>query len=207
MREQIAQHGVIRRASRQPTNTQPSPDDDFEDDYAPSTPRSVIRYPLGKPYTFQRGNQRIVVHPEQPKRRVHWSVFWGLGMICAISILVAGSHVMALWSEHQLDATYGMPRTYQVDEVVGADDSVAHPTHFTFLNLNGRIEIIEIPPDASHSRIYSGPLLVSDGGNQTPVTADFEDINHDGKMDMVVHIGDKSITYLNDGTGLFKPQT
>ena len=87
MREQIAQHRVIQRASRQPTNTQPPPDDDddFDDDnYATSTPRSAIRYPLGRPYTYQQGNRRIVVHPAPPPRRFHWAVFWGLGMIFAI---------------------------------------------------------------------------------------------------------------------------
>jgi len=30
-------------------------------------------------------------------------------------------------------------------------------------------------------------------------------VNGDGKVDMIVHIGDKQIIYLNDGTQ-FKPQ-
>jgi hypothetical protein len=127
-------------------------------------------------------------------------------MICAVGLLIAASHVMAWWNDHQLDSTYGYPRTYQVNEVVGDGDSAKHPTHFIFLNLNGRIEIVEIPPDASHSRIYSGPTLYSDSADQTPVTADFADVNGDGKVDMTVHIGDQSIVYLNDGTGQFKPQ-
>src|SRR6266481_6472822 len=152
MREQIARHQVIQRASRQPTNTQPPPDDDedFDDDtYATSMPRSAIRYPLGRPYTYQQGNRRIVVHPEPPPRRFHWSVFWSLGIMFAISVLFVGSHVMAWWSDYQLNNAYGMPRTYQIDEVVGDGDSAKHPTHFIFLNLSGRVEIIEIPPDAS----------------------------------------------------------
>ena len=98
-----------------------------------------------------------------------------------------------------------MPRTYQVDEVVGDGDSIAHPTHFIFLNLNGRVEIIEIPPDASRARIYSGPTLYTDNASQTPVTAEFEDVDHDGRIDMIVHIGDQKIVYINDGTE-FKPQ-
>ncbi len=203
MREQIANH-TIQRASRQHVPPpQEEPDDD--DEYTTSTPRSAIRYPLGRPYTYQQGNRRIVVHPAPPPRRFHWSVFWGLGIIFTIVVLVGGSRVMDWWNDHQLDATYGMPRTYQVNEVVGNGDSAKHPTHFIFINLSGRVEIIEIPPDASRSRIYSGPTLYTDGADQTPVTADFQDVNGDGKVDMTVHIGDQSIVYLNDGTQ-FKPQ-
>ena len=78
--EQVAQHRVIQRASRQPTatNVPQDDDDDYEDTYAVGMPRSAIRYPLGRPYVYQQGNRRIVFHPEPPpKQRVHWSVFWG----------------------------------------------------------------------------------------------------------------------------------
>ena len=40
---------------------------------------------------------------------------------------------------------------------------------------------------------------------QTPVTLEFYDVNGDGKVDMIVHVGDQKIVYLNDGTQ-FKPQ-
>jgi hypothetical protein len=206
MREQIANHR-IQRASRQPIQTNvPPPDEDYDNDaYTQSMPRSAIRYPLGRPYVYQQGNRRIVVHPEPPPRRFHWSIFWGLGIVFAIGVLFVGSHVVQWWNDHQLDATYGMPRTYQVDEVVGDGDSAKHPTHFIFLNLNGRVEIIELPPDPSKAKIYSGPTLYADNAAQTPVTADFEDVDGDGRVDMIVHIGDQSITYINDGTE-FKQQ-
>lgn len=163
MREQIANHR-IQRASRQPIQTNvPPPDEDYDNDaYTQSMPRSAIRYPLGRPYVYQQGNRRIVVHPEPPPRRFHWSIFWGLGIVFAIGVLFVGSHVVQWWNDHQLDATYGMPRTYQVDEVVGDGDSAKHPTHFIFLNLNGRVEIIELPPNPSKAKIYSGPTLYTD---------------------------------------------
>jgi len=56
-----------------------------------------------------------------------------------------------------------------------------------------------------HARIYSGPTLFSDNGDSIPVTLEFSDVNGDGKIDMIVHIGDQKIVYLNDGTQ-FKPQ-
>ncbi len=101
---------------------------------------------------------------------------------------------------------YGNPLTYQTDQVVGHADATDHPTHFVAINLNSRVTIIEIPGgDASKARIYSGPTLYSDNGNSIPVTLEFKDVNNDGKVDMIVHIGDKQIIYLNDGTQ-FKPQ-
>ena len=84
-----------------------------------------------------------------------------------------------------------MPRTYQV---VGHGDSAAHPTHFIAVNLHAKIIIIEIPGgDSSHARIYSGPTLFSDNGHTIPVTLEFSDVNGDGKIDMVVHIGTQRI--------------
>ncbi len=90
--------------------------------------------------------------------------------------------------------------------ILGIGDSTGHPTHFVAINLNARITIIEIQGgDSSHARIYSGPTLFSDNGDSIPVTLEFKDVNSDGKVDMIVHIGDQKIVYLNDGTQ-FKPQ-
>jgi len=178
------------------------PDD--EDDYTASVPRSAIRYPIGRPYTFTQGNRRIVLHPEPPpiKHRVHWMVYMGLGMMFMLTLYVGFQMLGNWWDNH----VYGNPLTYQTDQVVGHGDSTDHPTHFVAINLNSRITIIEIPGgDTSHARIYSGPTLYSDNGDSIPVTLEFKDVNGDGKVDMIVHIGDKRIIYLNDGTE-FKPQ-
>jgi hypothetical protein len=205
MREQIANH-TIQRASRQYT---PPPQDeaDEDDDYTTSMPRSAIRYPLGRPYTYQQGNRRIVVHPEPPpKQRRHWLVYVGVGMIAMLALWVGFQMLGYWWTEHQLDAAYGFPRTYQVDAVVGHDDSAAHPTHFIFLNLKGRVVIVELPGgNVAHARIYNGPAIIGGNPAQTPVTAEFQDVNGDGKMDMIVDIGTQQFTYINDGTQ-FTPQ-
>ena len=207
MREQIAQHRVIQRASRQPvtTNVPADDDEDFADDsYALNMPRSAIRYPLGRPYTYQQGNRRIVFHPEPPpKQHTHWLVYIGIGMI---ALWVGLQMLGTWWSAHQLDATYGSPRTYQVDEVVGHADSTDHPTHFMFLNLKGRVVIVELPGgNVAHARIYNGPAIIGDNPAQIPVTAEFQDVNGDGKIDMLVSVGTQQFTYINDGAQ-FKPQ-
>jgi hypothetical protein len=180
-----------------------------EDDayYETRLPTSARRYTQPRQHVIQRGNKRIVIHNEPPPRRnIHWSFILGLGMLTMLGLWVGSSALLNWWSNHQLDSTYGMPRTYQTDQVVGHSDSTDHPTHFIAVNLNARITIIEIPGgDSSHARIYSGPTLFSDSGDTIPVTLEFYDMNGDGKVDMIVHVGDQKFIYLNDGTQ-FKPQ-
>lgn len=168
---------------------------------------STVRYQQPRQQVIQRGNKRIVIHNEPPPtRRLHWSLILGVGMILMLALWVLGSYALSWWQNHQLDSTYGMPRTYQTDQVVGHSDSTDHPTHFIAINLNSHIAIIEIPGgNNQHARMYSGPTLYSDNGDQTPVTLEFYDVNGDGKVDMIVHVGDQKIVYLNDGTQ-FKPQ-
>jgi hypothetical protein len=168
---------------------------------------SSVRYTYPRQQVIQRGNKRIVIHNEPPPRRnLHWSFILGVGMILMLALWVLGSYALSWWNNHQLDSTYGMPRTYQTDQVVGHSDSTGHPTHFVAINLNAHIIIIEIPGgDSQHARIYSGPTLFSDNGDTIPVTLEFYDVNGDGKVDMIVHVGDQKIVYLNDGTQ-FKPQ-
>ena len=179
-----------------------------DDTYYTQRPHSsAVRYTQPRQQVIQRGNKRIVIHNEPPPRRnLHWSFILGVGMLLMLALWILGSYALSWWQNHQLDSTYGKPRTYQTDQVVGHGDSTSHPTHFIAVNLNARITIIEIPGgDSQHARIYSGPTLFSDNGDTIPVTLEFYDVNGDGKVDMIVHVGDQKIVYLNDGTQ-FKPQ-
>src|SRR6266699_7190448 len=73
---------------------------------------------------IQQGNKRLVIHNEPPpKRQLHWSLILGVGMILMLALWVLGSNALAWWQNHQLDSTFGMPRTYQTDQVVGHTDS------------------------------------------------------------------------------------
>lgn len=194
------------------TQAAPAQPDIEEDDgyYLPSTiGRSAIRYrTTAGDEIIQQGNRRLHIHYEQPPKRqgVHWLLFVGVGMAVALLLWVGLSAGVNWWSNHQLDTQYGNPRTWQTDEVVGHGDSSTHPTHFIFLNLNAHVVIIEIPGgDVSHARIYSGPQLFGDNAASLPVTGEFKDANGDGRVDMIVHVGDQRIVYLNDGTE-FKPK-
>ena len=90
---------------------------------------------------------------------------------------------------------------------MGHADSVAHPSHFIALNLNGHIDVIELPGgDATHARIYTGPQLFGDNAMLTPVTLSFKDVNGDGKPDLLLHVQDQTIVFLNDGTQFKTPK-
>ncbi len=76
--------------------------------------------------------------------------------------------------------------------------------HYIFLNLNGTVEIIELPHgDSVHARMYKGPRLFSANAPLIPVTGKFRNVN--GKVEVLVHIQNQVIPYINDGTQ-FKPQ-
>lgn len=127
------------------------------------------------------------------------AIILGMAMMALLAFTI--SSVGSWWQMRQQDITYGRPRTFQVDTVVGHNDSATNPSHFIFLNLNRHVIIIEMPGgDSSKARIYNGPTLFGDGQDLTPVTAEFKDVNGDGKPDMVVHIQDQTLVYLNNGT-------
>jgi hypothetical protein len=129
-----------------------------------------------------------------------------VGVVLTIVLFMSLSALGSWWHNYQEDIQYGRPRTSQLDAVVGHGDSATHKTHFIFLNLNRHVEIIEIPGgDATRTRIFLGPVLFGDGQDLTPVTGEIRDVNGDGKPDLILHIQDEQIVFLNDGT-TFKPQ-
>lgn len=176
--------------------------DDF---YQPRQPLSSRRYQ----YTdtkgtqiIQQGNRRLVIHHEQPpkKRKHHALLYVGIGMTIMVLSWIGLQLLGNWWTNYQLNSTYEYPRIYQAVEVVGHDDSTDHPTTFIFENLKRQVLIIEFPGgDYTKARIYKGPYLYSDNADQVPVTAEFQDVNGDGKVDLILHIGDQRIVFLNDG--------
>ncbi len=186
---------------------------------------SAIRYTTEGHPVLQQGSRRYILHTEPPRRAArqlppprivgylpapverptrsrHWLVIFGTGMIVMILLMIGFSWVGNAWQQHQLDATYGMPRTYQTDAVVGHNgDSAAHPSHFTFENLNGKIIITELPAgDPSKAIVYTGPPIIGDHAESVPVTGSFQDRNGDGRPDMIVQVMNQQFVYLNTGT-------
>lgn len=145
-------------------------------------------------------------HPQHARRSWHWLLFVGLALLAMIVGYLGLGAFGTWWTTHQNDATYGRPRTFQADAVVGHGDSQAHPSHFIALNLKRHVIVIEIPGgDVSRSVIYSGPVLLGDGQDLTPVTLSFSDVNGDGRPDMELHILNQTIVFLNTGVKFVPP--
>ena len=137
--------------------------------------------------------------------RAHPLLLLGIGMIAMLALWTLLTLAVNWWNTTWDDIHYGRPRTYQVDAVVGHNDSPSSPSHFIAINLNGRIEVIEFPGgDASKARIYIGPQLYGDGQQLIPVTLRFVDVNGNQHPDMIIHFQDTNIVYINDQGG-FRP--
>lgn len=177
------------------------------DDMHPQRPHTSIRTYQNTQgqQVIERGHQRIIVHQQPPPRRhFPWLLLICIGMLVGLLAVFTFNAAAAWWSANQLNATYGLPRTYQTDAVVYHGDSAAHPSHYIFINLDGTVQIIELPAgDSAHARIYKGPTLVEDNAALVPVTGEFKQVN--GREEMIVHIGDQEVVYVNNGQK-FVPQ-
>ena len=147
--------------------------------------------------------------PPTRRRRglhLHWLAILGIGMVFMLALVVIGNAVSTWWTIHQDDSTYGRPRTFQIDAVVGHNDSAENPSHFEAINLHLHIIVIELPGgDSSKARIYNITTLFGNGQELTPVTISFKDVNNDGLLDMEVHIQEQTIVFINEN-GQFRPQ-
>lgn len=187
------------------TSAQIEEEDEEEDDLAffpVRRPTSVVRYadPAGRP-VLQSGKRRYVFGSGKPSRRKRSRLFWiGFGMLVMLGLLVGGN---ALLTSYQAWGV-SLPRTWQIDENVGHEQG---KSHFLFENLNGHIFFEEIPEgdDYKHAVLYPVTVLFGPDAAQQQVTATFADVTHDGKLDILIHIGDQTIVFLNTGTG-FKPE-
>lgn len=193
---------IAQRASRlHPQNTE---EDEEDTPGGPSTgPRSKT------PRIKRTGVKRRGV------LRGHPLLYLGIGMIAMLSLWTGLSLAVNWWNTTWDDIHYGRPRTFQTDAVVGHNDSSSNPSHFIALNLNGRIEVIELPGgDVSKARIYIGPQLYGTGDNLISVTLSFVDVNGNHQPDMILHFhykgwlgfsdSEQQLVYIND-QGTFRP--
>jgi hypothetical protein len=112
--------------------------------------------------------------------------------------------VNAAWklvADNTDDWHYGRPRTFQIDQNVGHFN---YASHFVALNLNGKIEVIETQPQNPNpqqsTHMYIAATLATDQ-NLQPVTLQFEDLNGDGKLDLLVFVGNSlQVPLYNNGT-------
>jgi hypothetical protein len=185
---------VARRRSRRPdarsTAANVMPDDRDEETYLP--PRSLP--------ASRRTAPRL--------RRWH-PLFWlGLGALTLALFWIVASWLVAWGGRVWDDLSYGYPRTFQTDGVLGNGDSAANPSHLLALNLKGQI-LLEVFPegDASRAKVYVLTQLSGRGSDRNVVTVRLIDPAHTGKPDIVVEVADTVSLLINDGLGNFRPPT
>jgi len=228
---QRSKQGGGRTTANRETDEEMLNEEAYDDEWPARLPTSTRRYDVPtdqETWEYMQGNRRFVFHqgppparqappriqrPRQevygeeprPRSRVHWLLILGVGMLAMLALWVVGSLLLTWWQVTQDDWHYGRPRTFQTDAVVGHNDSAASPSHFIAINLNRHVEVIECPGgDCSHAVIYLGPILFGDGEDVTPITLSFQDENGDGKPDMVIHIQEQRIVFINEN-GKFRP--
>ena len=203
--------------------TRAYPLEELEDNQGPQrTPRSALRW---RATTQQHQTQQSLSHrrtqtqaqtrqpgpsslarPHPRRSSNRWTLYLLVGVLVALALWVV-FNVAWTWAEQVYDDwVYGTPRTYQVDAVVGHNhDSRQHPSHFIALNLHGHIEIIELPAsDPSKVVVYQGPTLSGEGRDQEVVTISFQDVDHNGTSDLILHVGENALVMLNKD-GKFEP--
>lgn len=141
------------------------------------------------------------------RQQVHPLLYLGVGMLAMLILWMMLSAVFGWFATTFDDMRYGRPRTFQTDAWVGHNEQTGLPSHFIAINLNSRIEVIELPGgDAAHSRIYVGPQLYGDGSDLVPVTLKFIDVNGDSRPDMILNFQGTHIVFINDPGGFRPPQ-
>ncbi len=136
--------------------------------------------------------------------RFHPLVWLGVFLLFLFLGWMGLNVVTSWWQGVQNDWTYGKERHFEINAVVGHRDSATNPSHFTAENNNGAIIVIELPGgNVTRAKIYQIET-VPNNVNNPPVKLSFQDMNADGKPDMLVAIGDGSatlyVTLYNNGT-------
>ena len=160
----------------------------------------------GRPVVRQDNREYVMVPAREAKRRFHWSVWLGMVMLIMLLGWVMLSAFGTWWTDWRNYTTYGYPRTYQLDAVVGHGDSAEHSSHFIFLNLNGQVVVVEFPGgNLAKAIVYKGVTLLGVNPSYVPVTGSFADMNGDGKPDMVISYEGNTQVWLNNGSKFVPP--
>src|SRR3954463_22285 len=119
-------------------------------------------------------------------------------VLAAAAIYVVISLLLGKVSVLADDLRYGRPRTTQIDAFVGHEETTGQPTHLMAINLNRQVMVIELPGgEAAKARTLSGPYLFGANEELTPLHLHLQDLDGDGKPDLLLDIRQEQLVYLN----------
>jgi hypothetical protein len=136
---------------------------------------------------------------------------WGMAALTYLLLLLLGYLLLTpvlAWGQRRLDdVRYGYPRTTQIDGFVGHNEAGGEPSHLIAINLRRQISVLEIPGgDTSKVQVLPGPYLVGADGEYTVPRLSLEDLTGDGNVDLLLHVRDEVVVYVNDN-GSFRLMT
>jgi len=180
-----AQAPAVRRAS-----VQRRPPDEYDDQWPPRMPPSVLRY--AEPEAV----------PQQRRRSGLWYLLVPVFFICLGAVLAAIiPPAIQQWRDNK---AFGFPRTFQTSASVGHGDPHSPGSHFIAMNLDGNLEVIELPggdPAKYPPQLYRLATLTGSSADLVAVTVSFGDVNGDGKPDLIASYGGTETILFNNGKG------
>src|SRR3954468_19288920 len=130
--------------------------------------------------------------------RIHILAYGVTLILAAAAIYVVVSLLLGKVSVLVDDLRYGRPRTTQIDAFVGHEQATGQPTHLMAINLNRQVMMIELPGgEAAKARTLSGPYLFGANEALTPLQLHLQDLDGDGKLDLLLDIRQEQLVYLN----------
>ena len=98
-------------------------------------------------------------------------------------------------------------KVVQLDAYVGHNETNGSATRFLATNVNRQVTVLEFPGgDPNKTRVIIGPYLIGQGEEKTDVRVRTQDVNGDGKPDLVVSAKGEDFVYINEKDS-FRPIT
>ncbi|MBA2287656.1 MAG: hypothetical protein H0W02_19445 [Ktedonobacteraceae bacterium] len=149
----------------------------------PSRRQSLVSTTDDLPQEQQQSRRRGRVLPYLGGRTL---LYLGVGMLVMLTLCL----VVVPWSLSVL-TSLSDHWTYGTDRVSHLSANVGHggPSEFLAEDLHGQILVIEFPA-ADPSKVHVYPVAMLTGESTTPsaVTLTVQDVNHDGKPDLIVQV-------------------
>jgi hypothetical protein len=172
LREQIAEQPPVRRASRY---------------QMPSAPPN---------YYSQQTEPLYVV--EEP-RKTPWRRYFVLGMFLFLAgFLIWNLWIVPIYNNIQTQWHYGDARI----TLLLADVGHGGVSTFIAFDNGGQVIVIELPGGSiDHARLYRTGEIVGDNADHRIITLSTQDVNGDGKPDLIIHVEGMSSSMVMYNTG------
>lgn len=196
----VARASRMRNTTTDETRQTQGPRKEATETFRPPSNRAGART---EPDFLEEGKHRSPLSKrfQSVSRRTRMIAIFVASIIVTLLLVLLYQQVANIVTTTLDDQRYGRPRTFQADAFVGHERGNT-PSHFIALNLQGHIEIIELPgghPTDVHE--YSVPQqLFGPNSDLVPPTLQFVNTNRPGIKDMILRAGDIQVHFTNDPT-------